>query len=203
MDGSFDATKVQPKQLGESHPIGRFPFSIINTAIKANKAQDGGFFEVEFTSPAGTTIFRYNLWSTSDKAKEIANAQLSALCHATGIFKLDWPNEGAALRGGRGQMDIGFQKGQEPTQENPNGGYTEIKKVYDAAGNEPGKAPVTAPQPQTGWTAAPGAQDKPQPQQQTTQWPTKPADAPPPNPPQPQGWQQGGSGPAPNNPPWR
>ena len=46
-------------------------------------------------------------------------------------------NDGAALRGGVGLMDIGFQKGQEPSAEKPEGGYVEVKKIYDKNGNDP------------------------------------------------------------------
>src|ERR1051326_227119 len=54
-------------------------------------------------------------------------------------------------------MDVGFQKGHEPTAEKPEGGYVELKKVYDINGNEPGKTPS---QPQ-------GQQQQPQGNQQS------------------------------------
>lgn len=154
-DGTFDARQVQPKQGGGRHPVGnKFPFRITSTEAKATKHDPGqqpkgGLFAVEFTSPAGSIIFNYNLWNESEQARKIANEQLSALCHATGIFQLDFKNDGAALRGAQGLMDIGFQKGNEPSAEKPEGGYVEIKKIYDMAGNEPGKAPAQAQQPQT------------------------------------------------------
>lgn len=155
IDAVFDATTVTPRQGGGAHPVGnKFPFRITNTEIVETKDKKGGMFSVEFTSEVGSITHRYNLWNESEAARRIANEQLSALCYATGIFKVDFKNDGAALRNGRGLMDIGFQKGHEPSAEKPEGGYVELKKVYDAAGNEPGKAPVTQPQPQ------------PQPQQQ-------------------------------------
>lgn len=206
MQGSFDANQVPPKQLGESHPVGKFPFQISNTEVAPTKDGTGGMFIIHFTTPAGNVLFRYNLWNQSDKAKEIAAGQLSALCHATGIFKLEWSNDGAVLRGGRGMIEIGYQKGQEPTPENPAGGYTEIKKVYDINGNEPGKAPQQAPQPQaaqpqggnvSGWGNQ-QPQQQPQPQQVQPQ----------PNPPMQQqpggGW--GGTTqqqPSQADPPWK
>ena len=148
MSGSFDANQFAPKQIGESHPVGKFPFNITRTECVPTKDNTGGMFNVEFTTPVGSILMRYNLWNQNPKAVEIAHGQLSALCHATGIFRLDWTNEGAALRGGKGMIDVGYQKGQEPSAENPHGGYTEVKKVYDANGNEPGKGPASAPQPQ-------------------------------------------------------
>ncbi len=149
MDWTFDARTVQPQQGGGAHPVGnKFPFTITNVEVKAAESGKGGMLNVELTSPAGSIISRYNIWNESDKAREIAQKELSALCHVTGIFVIG-PRQGQELLGGKGLMDVGFQKGHEPTAEKPAGGYVELKKVYDMAGNEPGKTPSqqqTAPQ---------------------------------------------------------
>ena len=97
MTGNFDANQVAPRQLGENHPVGKFPFHITNTELAETKDKTGGMFVVTFNTPSGNAVMRYNIWNQSEKAKEIAHGQLSALCHATGIFKLDWANDGAAL----------------------------------------------------------------------------------------------------------
>lgn len=148
MQGGFNANQYEPNQGMSSHPPAqKIPFQITNVGIKENKDKTGGYLEVEFTSQLGSLIHRYNCWNQSPKAVEIAYGQLSALCRAVNIYQLDWQNEGQALRGGRGLMDVGYQKGEEPSANNPDAkGYTELKRVYDAAGNEPGKAPA---QPQT------------------------------------------------------
>lgn len=204
-NGSFNANQHAPKQVGESHPVGKFPFQVQHTECVQTKDQKGGMFVVTFKTPSGEIPLRYNLWNESAKAVEIAHGQLSALCHATGVFKLDWNNEGAALRGARGMIEVGYQKGQEPTQDNPNGGYTEIKKVYDANGNEPGKGPAPAPQPQEGnWG---GQQQQPMQQQSNGGWVT-PQTQQPSNPQpqqQPSGWPQPGQQQQPQDstPPWR
>ena len=148
---TFDANQHEPMQTGGKHPPGnKFPFTITNTEVKATKAGDGQkLFEVTYTSPAGQIRFNYNLWNASETARKIAVGQLSALCHATGIFKVTFPNDsnegpaGKELIGGKGLMDVGFQSGHEPSADKPEGGYVEIKKIYDINGNEPGsKAPV-------------------------------------------------------------
>lgn len=142
MQGMFDASQFAPKQAGAAHPVGnKFPFTISNTSIEPTKDNTGGMFVIEFTTPAGSIMKRYNLWNQSAKAVEIANHELSALCHATGVFKLDFQNDGAALRGARGQLDVALQDVTKPD------GYVEVKKVYDANGNEPGRTGA-APQPQ-------------------------------------------------------
>lgn len=208
MQGGFDATKIEPKQsAGTNHPVGRFPFTISDTSIEENKNKDGGFFMVEFTTPAGVAVMRYNMWNKNPQAVDIANGQLSALCHATGRYQVGWQDEGAALRGAQGMIEVGFQKDQGPSPERPNGGYTEIKKVMDAAGNEPGKGPAPSTQVQPNSNAAPmtsngqgGWNNNPAP---------NPNQNPNPNPalnPNAGGWQQGGgANPNPGNntsPPW-
>jgi len=142
MNGSFNANQFEPNQGGGGGhpPAQKAPFRITNTAIKENSSKDGGFFEVEFTSPMGSLIQRYNIWNKTPKAVEIAHGQLSALCRAVNIYQIDWSNEGAALRNAQGLMDVGYQKGEEPSPDNPNAkGYTELKRVYDMAGNDPSK----------------------------------------------------------------
>ncbi len=145
--GSFDATQHQPRQGGQAHPIGKYSFTVTDTKIEPTKDGQGGMFIVTFTSPSGEIVNRYNLWNNSAKAVEIAHGQLSALCYATGIFRINFDNAGAELRGARGMMEIGYQKGEEPTAEKPTGGYVEVKKILDINGNEPGKS-TPAPQPQ-------------------------------------------------------
>lgn len=213
---TFDATKVEPKQVGGAHPVGnKFPFTITDVNVVETSAKDGGMLMVEFTSPAGSIRNNYNLWNKSAQAVEVAQKQLSALCHAVGVFQIG-TNQGKELIGAKGLMDINFQKGQEPSAEKPEGGYVELKKVYDINGNEPGKAPA---QGQVSSGFAPQAQGQP-PQAQAGAWNTAPAQAPqqpPPNQqwnaapqqgsnpapaPAPAGWQPGGAGAAPSAPPW-
>lgn len=150
MQGSFNANQFEPNQgFGIHPPAQKIPFTITGTEIKENSAKDGGYFQVEFTTPLGLISFRYNIWSKTPKAVEIAHGQLSALCRATSRYQIDWANEGAALRGGQGLADIGYQKGEEPDPAFPDRkGYTEIKRVYDVAGNDPAKPGVAQAQPQ-------------------------------------------------------
>lgn len=196
MSGGFNANQYEPKQSGGGHPPAlKIPFTITNTGIKENASKDGGFFEVEFTSQLGSIIHRYNVWNKSPKAVEISYGQLSALCRAVNIYQLDWQNEGAALRGGKGLMDVGYQKGEEPSPENPDAkGYTELKRVYDMAGNEPGKAPAQQ-QPQTMQPQQQQPQPGPAPMQQQPGggWGQQPSQPQQQAPQQQPNWQQGGN----------
>jgi hypothetical protein len=205
--GSFDATQHQPRQGGQAHPVGKYPFTITDTKIESTKDGQGGMFIVTFTSPSGEMVNRYNLWNNSIKAVEIAHGQLSALCYATGVFRLNFDNAGAELRQARGMMEIGYQKGEEPTAEKPAGGYVELKKVFDANGNEPGKtAPAPSPQqanPAPPWPSSnpsPPATSPVNPNGGAVGWQPQGSQAPPqpPNGPAP-AWQQG---PTQAAPPW-
>lgn len=205
MSFTFDASQHAPKQTGAKHPPGnKFPFTITGTEIKDTRDKAGKYYEVTLTSPAGSIRNNYNLWNTSKTAAEIAVGQLSALCHATGIFKINFSDnlqegpDGKELLNGKGMMDVGFQAGHEPSADKPEGGYVEVKKVYDANGNEPGKGP--APTASSGFTAQPAHNAAPA----AASWGGAPANqAPPPNAAAPAGgggWQPGNANP--QKPPW-
>lgn len=209
-NGSFDANQFKPNQGGDIIPPGMHDFVVSNTTVDALNGDKGGAFIVEFSTPAGFAKRWYNLWfqNPADPVKaaktvEIAHGQLSALCHAVGIFQIDFKNEGAALRGARGKALFGYQKGEEPSAEKPNGGFTEIKKIYDAAGNEPGKAPA---QPQA-QQAQPQGGNQPMVQQAGGGWgqgaaqPTH-TQQPPQGQQNGQAWQPGQNGATDKAPPW-
>lgn len=203
----FNANQYEPSQgIGVHPPAQKIPFQITNTEMKETADKTGGMLVVEFSSPAGTLIHRYNIKNNSPKAVEIAYGQLSALCRATGIYNIDGNNECAALRGGKGLMDVGYQKGEEPGAANPEAkGYTELKRVYDLAGNDPAKSGQAQPQ---GQTQQPQGGPTPQTAQPGGAWGTGNTQ---PSQEQPQGqtspnpaggaWQPGNQPPNPN-PPW-
>ena len=208
----FDARSVQPQQALDKHPCGMFDFQIANTYLAPSKDNVYLMLMVVLQSPVGQIIRNYIVDAepmTAEAAKtiEIANKQLSALCHAVNIHRVSYPKHqdgnpimdqaARELRGGRGRMEVAFQKGHEPSAEKPEGGYVEVRKVFDSAGNEPGKS-----------GAAPQVQPvQQQPVQQ--QAPANPAPAwggavPQQPAPANNGWQPGPSAAAPANtpPPW-
>lgn len=216
-NATFDANQFEPRQSAGGHQVGNgFPFEITNTEVKATSAGDGGMFVVTFTTPVGQIDFRYNLFNKSPKAVEIAHGQFSALCRAVGRYQVNFNDDGAVLRGARGKLDVGYQKGEEPTAEKPEGGYVEVKKVYDVNGIEPGKSAAPAqqqpqPQPQPTGQAAPmqqqpgggwGTQQQPNaaPQGWSNQQPAQ-QQQPNPAPAGGQAWQPGGAAPG-ATPPW-
>lgn len=172
----FNARNVPPQQGVGGHPPGIFPFQITNTYLKENSAKTGAMLVVELTSDVGKIENRYNVINPNAKAVEIAQKELSALCHAVNIYDVAFPKNpdgspimdraGFTLRGGRGRMEIVPQLNSDGT---PNG-YMEVKKVFDMQGNEPGKAPMQQ-QPQTMQQPAP-MQQAPIQQQPNGSWAT-------------------------------
>jgi Protein of unknown function (DUF669) len=147
----FDATTVDPSQGTAQMPVGRNPVIITGNETKATNNATGGMLVLDLLITDGpnkgqTGTHRLNLWNNNPKASEIAQKQLSALCHVTGRFKLNSFND---LNGIPFVVEAGYQTGHEPGPNNPEAkGYTEVKKVLDMQGNEPGKKPANqAPQP--------------------------------------------------------
>jgi hypothetical protein len=205
----FDATQHAPRQALGAHPVGKFPFRITAIEGKPSKAGDNSnsYIGITFTTPAGTIIKRYNVWNSNQQAVDIAHGELSALSYATGRLRWSLRDEGRALLGGEGMIEVAPQIDKGSGQPNAMG-YVEVKKVFDIHGNDP-VAPggALAPAPQQGyqqpvqpqaapnqWSGAPatsGYMAPAQPQQQTSyavdNGPGAPA---------PQGWQGGAPPPA-------
>jgi len=167
---NFNANQYEPNQggMGIHPPAQKIPFTITNTEIKETKDSTPqnvkAYLSIEYTSPIGVVRNIYNIRNDNPKTVEIAYGQLSALCRAVGVFQIDGMNECAALRGAKGLMDIGYQKDEQPDPAFPDRkGYTELKRVYDLAGNDPSK-PNQAQQGQAGggFTQQPQGQQQPQ-----------------------------------------
>lgn len=212
---NFDATNIEPKQSVGTHPPGTFPVVVTNTygqeTPSDSEVKTGCMLCVVFTSQQGSIINRYNIFNANETTVKIAKEQLSALCHATGVYKLtivdsagsmlpldQWARE---IRNARAVIEVG------PQTKDPK--YMEVKKVFDAAGNEPGKGPAPAPQPQAQQSGSWGAQPsvaQPSAQPQGGGWAPQPSAAPaPPNNAPPAiagGWQPSPAGAPAPNPPW-
>jgi len=167
---AFDATQWDPSQSVGMLPIGRHKVVIESSEVKANAANTGGYLAltlqvIEGPSAGSSGVLRLNLYSQSQKAVEIAHRELSAICHAVGVFNVQ---DSAQLHNLPFMVEVGNQK---PTQEQEtrraNGEevtlFTEVKKIFDVNGNAPGKkgtsqpaqAPQAAPAPVVPPTAQP------------------------------------------------
>ena len=228
---AFNAQQFDPTQGGGSLPVGRHPVIIESSEVKANKANDGGYLQLNVKlidgPQMGTTgAYRLNLYHSNPQTAEIAHRQLSAICHVVGVFNVQ---DSAQLHNIPFIIEVGLQKGEEAAQK----GYTEVKKVFDINGNEPGKAgqgaPAAQPQQQPAaqggfgqqqpaqqpaaqpqgnapaWGGDQPAQQQPQgaPAGNAPAWGQQPAQQPAAQQPAQQagGWQQGGTAPA-GGAPW-
>jgi hypothetical protein len=220
---AFNAQQYDPTQGGGSLPVGKHPVIVESSEVKANKANDGGYLQLNLKlidgPQTGTTgAYRLNLYHSNPQTAEIAHRQLSAICHVIGVFNVQ---DSQQLHNIPFIVEVGLQKGEEAAQK----GYTEVKKVFDINGNEPGKAGQGAapaqPQGQGGFGQQQPAQQPQQPQgggawgQQPAQQPAQapaqgqqapawgaPAQAPAQAPaPAAGGWQQGNAAPA-GGAPW-
>ena len=228
---AFNAQQYDPTQGGGSLPVGRHPVIIESSEVKANKANDGGYLQLNLKlidgPQMGTTgAYRLNLYHSNPQTAEIAHRQLSAICHVIGVFNVQ---DSQQLHNIPFIVEVGLQKGEEAAQK----GYTEVKKVFDINGNEPGKAgqgaPAAQPQQQPAaqggfgqqqpaqqpaaqpqgnapaWGGGQPAQQQPQgaPAGNAPAWGQQPAQQPAAQQPAQQagGWQQGGAAQA-GGPPW-
>ena len=225
---AFNAQQFDPTQGGGSLPVGRHPCIIESSEVKANKANDGGYLQlnvklIDGPQTGATGAYRLNLYHSNPQTAEIAHRQLSAICHCVGVFNVQ---DSQQLHNIPFIVEVGLQKGEEAAQK----GYTEVKKVFDINGNEPGKAGQGAPaaqpqqqpaaqggfgqqqpaqqpqQPQSGaaWGGQPAQQPAAQPQGDAPAWGGgQPAQQPAAQQPAQQagGWQQGGGAPA-GGAPW-
>lgn len=196
---AFNAQQYDPTQGVGGLPIGKHPVVVDSSEVKPNKENNGGYLQLNLKiidGPQTGTVgaYRLNLYHSNQQTVEIAHKQLSAVCHVAGVFMLQ---DSAQLHNIPFIVEVGPQK-NDPQ-------YTEVKKVFDINGNEPGKAgqgqapaqPAAAPQgfaqqPQqqpaqqqapAAWGAPQGQQAAPQqPQGNAPAWgqqqPQQPAQAP-------------------------
>lgn len=164
---AFNAQQYDPTQGVGSLPIGRHPVIIESSEVKANKANDGGYLQLNLRIIDGPQqgtqgAYRLNLYHSNQQTVEIAHRQLSAICHVINVFQVQ---DSSQLHNIPFVIEVGPQK-NDPQ-------YTEVKKVFDMNGNEPGKAGAGAAaaqpqQPQGGFGQQPQGQQGfgQQPQQQ-------------------------------------
>lgn len=94
----FDATTVNPADQYEAIPAGDYEAMVVETAMKTTKDGSGQYLEVKMQIQSGqhqgrTLWDRLNLQNRNQKAVEIAQRQMSQLCHATGVLQLASAND--------------------------------------------------------------------------------------------------------------
>lgn len=182
LQNQFNANAIDPHQGGgvNQFPVGKHPVIIIGSQIKGNKDQTGGYIEFELQATAGpaqgsTMPMRLNVYNASEKARQIAEGQLSALCHAVGQFMI---TDTQQLHQLPFVVDVTAQSLTPEQQEKQARGeqvtpFTQVRKILDIQGNEPkagGNGGQQSQQQQAPQQSNPGyQQSQPQGQQQAPQ----------------------------------
>lgn len=138
----FNAKDYNPEQGAGQLPIGKHLVVIESSEVKANKANDGGYLQLNLRVIDGpnaglTGPHRLNLYHNSQETCDIANRQLSAICHVVHVYDV---TDSSALHNIPFIVEVTPQKNEAK--------YTQVSKVFDINGNEPGKAPAGQAQPQ-------------------------------------------------------
>jgi hypothetical protein len=89
----FDATQVDPNKGFEPLPTDWYNCMITETETKRTKDGSGAYLEIVHKVLDGKykdRLFwnRLNLWNNNPVAVEIAQGDLSAICHATGVYQV-------------------------------------------------------------------------------------------------------------------
>lgn len=89
----FDATQINPADQYEALPAGDYEAMATEATLKATKDGSGKYLELKMQVQSGQhqgrTLFdRLNLINRNPKAVEIAQRQMSQLCHATGVLQI-------------------------------------------------------------------------------------------------------------------
>jgi len=90
----FNANGIAPSQARPLFPVGWYLAEVSDGERKNNAANTGELLELFFTLKAGRfaggkTRGNYNFNNPSAEAMRIANADISAICHATGVMQFN------------------------------------------------------------------------------------------------------------------
>lgn len=176
---NFDANAIQPDTSFEPIPAGWYNAVIDESEMKPTRDGSGAYLALRFNiidgQYAGRKVFtRLNLRNQNPVAQDIAQKQLSTICHAVNVLNVQDSSQLHAL-----PMQIRVKITNDPTgQYDPSNEISGYKAV--GAGNGQGVvAPLAAP----AAPVAPAAPAAPQPQAQPAGTWQPPANA-------PQQWQQ-------------
>lgn len=172
-DLNFDATTVAPDTGFEVLPPGWYNFKIDESEMKPTKDGAGSYLKLRFEVLDGQYVGRkvytnLNLRNSNVQTVEIAQKQLSAICHAVGVLR---PGKSEELHGIPLKAKLKVRKGGgDYEDQNDFTAYKNINEQVDLAGGTPA-GEVTSPfggavegapaQPWTNGAAAGLAGDKP------------------------------------------
>lgn len=148
---SFNASTIEPSTPFEVLPKGKYLAMIVASELKPTKQRNGEYLQltveiVDGATGKGRKIFdRLNIRNTNKQAEDIAQRQLSAICHAVGVIEL---NDSEQLHNIPMVIELGIEDNDEYGPQN------RIKNYSSANGTPAPRAAAPAAQPAA---AAPAA----------------------------------------------
>lgn len=137
MQLNFNASQVAPQTQPEPVDTAWYPVLITSAEEKPNSKGTGSYLELGFTIQGGqfanrVVKGRLNLNNPNQQAVEIAQGELSAICHVTGRMQLQHESQllGAALQ---------IYAIKSPRNDRPGQFSNDIQGYRDMNGNEPGQ----------------------------------------------------------------
>ncbi len=133
---SFNAATVEPQGTFEVLPKGKYLAMIIASELKPTKQRNGEYLQltleiIDGPVGKGRKLFdRLNIRNANKVAEDIAQRQLSAICHAVGVIEL---NDSEQLHNVPLNVELGIE-------DNDDYGPQNRIKSYSSAGGLP---PVT------------------------------------------------------------
>lgn len=150
LNNPFDASTVNPSPAFETLPEGEYLVMVADSEMKPTNAKDGEYLnltlEVLEGPYKGRIVFdRLNLVNKNAKAVEIAQRQLSQICHAVGVLRV---NDSVELHNRPMIAKVGIEAGnpKKDAAGNVIGKYEDKNKVKSyrpASGPAPAVAPTT------------------------------------------------------------
>ena len=151
---TFDATTVAPQQAFEPIPAGWYAAMIDDSEMRPTKDGSGAYLLLRFVVMEGQyanrkVFARLNLHNRNETAVSIAQQQLSAICHAIGVFQV---TDSQQLHGKPMQIKVKYVAAEGNYEaSNDVSGY----KAYGETTAQPAAMPAPAPSAPTAAPAAP------------------------------------------------
>lgn len=146
LNQSFDASQVDPTPTFELLPAGDYLVMIVDSEMKATKAGTGEYLNLTLQVLDGPfkdrVVFdRLNLVNANAKAVEIAQRQLSQICHAVNVLRV---NDSAELHDKPLVATVKIRKRPEYADSNEIAGYKPANGVAPPAPTVSTAAPAPA-----------------------------------------------------------
>ena len=161
----FDSRNIKPRVGSEPLPAGQYVAAVTDAEVKDTSANNGSkglnlTWEVLEGPEKGRRFWTFlNLWNVNQAAVEIAQGELSAICHATGVPVLRNPAD-LYHKPCRVQLIVQPARGNFKERNNA-AGYEPLSgsaAPVAAPSNAPApSAPASAPNATPRWSQAPAA----------------------------------------------